>query len=173
MDGAPPPPFGPCRRARLGKTARPPTSKPMDTNIDIAKQPGPLAPSEAATKTDTARLKVFFDGGCPLCRKEIAFYQKRRGAEQIDWVDLTELNGDPAEGLSCQTALARFHVQKPDGTIVNGGRAFAEIWRLMPSFRLAGALFSSGPFAWVLDRAYDAFLPIRPHLQRFFRNRAA
>ena len=31
--------------------------------------------------------RVFFDGACPLCAREIEFYQKQEGASRIAWVD--------------------------------------------------------------------------------------
>ncbi len=31
--------------------------------------------------------RVFFDGACPLCAREIEFYQKQEGASGIAWVD--------------------------------------------------------------------------------------
>jgi len=56
-------------------------------------------------------IKVFYDGQCPLCRREIRHYQRMRGADEIHWIDVTD---DDAEihtyGLSLDRALARFHV---------------------------------------------------------------
>lgn len=34
------------------------------------------------------RLSVFYDGDCPLCQREIAFYRRRSGAERIRWIDV-------------------------------------------------------------------------------------
>ena len=109
---------------------------------------------------------VFYDGACPLCRREIAFYRRRKGADGVCWVDVSGGGEGPvAPGLSREQALARFHVLEADGRLVSGGRAFASLWGSLAGFRLLAPLFRTRPFAWLLDRAYDGFLKIRPYLQ--------
>ncbi|MHA7900757.1 MAG: thiol-disulfide oxidoreductase DCC family protein [Henriciella sp.] len=115
---------------------------------------------------------VYYDASCPMCRAEIGFYRKRRGAEAIDWVDVSNPRNAPI-GLSCEQAMARFHVRNIDGQLINGGAAFAELWKQMPSFRWLGLAFSIPPLRWLLNVAYNLFLPIRPHLQGLFRERGS
>ncbi len=38
---------------------------------------------------ETEQLTVYYDGACPLCRREIGFYQGRRGADGICWADVS------------------------------------------------------------------------------------
>ena len=116
---------------------------------------------------DGETLAVYYDGSCPLCRREIGFYRNRRGGERIDWIDVSRCaSATVADDLSKEAALARFHVRRADGRLVSGGRAFAELWSALPVFRLAGLTFRIRPLYWLLDRAYDLFLPMRPALQR-------
>ena len=90
---------------------------------------------------NTEKLTVFYDGACPLCDREIAFYRGRRGSEDVSWVDVSVTSvADVAPGLSKNQALARFHVMQADGTLVSGGRAFAELWAALPGFRPWGRL---------------------------------
>lgn len=35
---------------------------------------------------DRQRATVFFDGGCPMCRREIAHYQRLDAAGRIRWL---------------------------------------------------------------------------------------
>jgi len=118
------------------------------------------------------RFAVYFDGSCPMCLSEIAFYQKRRGADQIDWVDVSEPAHAP-DDLSCDAAMARFHVRRRDGQLVDGGAAFAELWRQLPAFKWLGVALIYPPGRWIANLAYNLFLPIRPKLQRWAVNRAA
>lgn len=124
--------------------------------------------------TQSSRLTVFYDGACPLCAREIAFYRRRRGADRIDWVDVAQIpaEGEVAPGLARADALARFHVMDEAGRLVSGGRAFAEILARLDRFRLIGRILRREPLASLLDGAYAVFLPLRPRLQRIFGGRA-
>jgi predicted DCC family thiol-disulfide oxidoreductase YuxK len=130
-----------------------------------------------STEADPDRLTVYFDGGCPLCTREIDFYRKRAGAEAVSWVDVSgldvsgvdvsETEGQTvAPGLTREAAMARFHVRRGDGRLVSGGAAFAELWRALPGFRRIGRIAAIWPVLPLLELAYRAFLPVRPHLQR-------
>jgi predicted DCC family thiol-disulfide oxidoreductase YuxK len=119
-------------------------------------------------------LKVFYDGSCPLCIREIAFYQRQAGASRISWIDVSRTGDDDvAPGLSRVKAMSRFHVLDVDGELFTGGKAFAKIWDVLPRFRLLARLFRIQPFAWILDRAYDFFLKFRPYLQTAVRARCS
>jgi predicted DCC family thiol-disulfide oxidoreductase YuxK len=123
-------------------------------------------------ETDDAALTVFYDGSCPLCRAEIETYRRMQGADRIGWFDVSGCgDGDIAPNLDRDRAMRRFHVRRRDGTLISGGRAFAELWFQMPRLRFPGRMFRTGPGGWFLDRAYDLFLPVRPYLQRLMRKR--
>lgn len=119
-------------------------------------------------------LTIFYDGACPLCAREIAFYRRRKGAERLNWVDVAQIPADQevAPGLSRVDALARFHVMEPQGRLISGGRAFAEILARLDAFRPLGRVLRREPLASLLDGAYALFLPLRPRLQRLFGGRA-
>jgi predicted DCC family thiol-disulfide oxidoreductase YuxK len=105
---------------------------------------------------------VYFDGACPLCRREIAHYRAREGAESICWVDVTTAeSGVLGEGLDREAALARLHVRGADGQLVSGAAAFAAIWRRLPAYAWLGRLASPRPVQWVLEGGYRGFLAVR------------
>jgi predicted DCC family thiol-disulfide oxidoreductase YuxK len=107
-------------------------------------------------------LRVYYDGGCPVCSREIAFYKNRAGAEAVDWVDASRIEPVSLGGdLSKRDALARLHVRRGDGTLVSGAAAFSEIWRVTPGFRWLGRLLSLPPFDTLAELAYRAFLIVR------------
>lgn len=119
------------------------------------------------------RLTVFFDGACPLCQREIGFYRKRRGADQIAWVDVSDAQEPTvAPGLLTEDALARLHVRLPSGRLESGARAFAELWTALPGFRLVGSMFSVRFLTVLLELGYQTFLRVRPRLQRLTRRRS-
>ena len=113
-------------------------------------------------------LTVYFDGSCPLCAREIAFYRRCRGGDRLDWVDVSELpDGEIAAGLSKSAALRRFHVKEPDGRILSGGLAFAHLWSALSALRPVGRIFRIPPLAWLLELGYRLFLSLRPLMQKF------
>ncbi len=112
-----------------------------------------------------ADLTVWYDGACPLCRREIAAMRKldRRGA--ISFVDVSE--GAPEScPLSKKDLLERFHARE-NGRIVHGAAAFAAMWRAIPILRPFGQIARIPPVLWLLERLYRRFLVIRPRLQRW------
>jgi len=117
------------------------------------------------SRMPAGRFTVFYDGGCPLCSREIAFLRRLRGAEALCWVDLAaDTAVEVLPGLSRCDAMARMHVRTAHGELIRGGAAFAAMWRELPLLRPLGWLFSAAWTAALLDRLYDRFLRIRPRL---------
>ena len=112
-------------------------------------------------------LTVWYDGGCPLCRREIALMQRLDRAQAITFVDV-----DQADGGSCPIdradLLARFHARE-DGVLLSGAAAFAAMWRTIPRLRWLGLAAKAPGMLPLLEHAYRAFLRVRPRLQRLAR----
>lgn len=119
-------------------------------------------------------LKVFYDGACPLCVREIGFYRRTRGGAEIKWVDIAA-NGDTqiAPGLSKCSALKRLHVEDTSGQIFSGARAFAKIWEALPRFRLLGRLVQLPGVIFIAEGLYRLFLMVRPAMQQLVRKASA
>jgi demethoxyubiquinone hydroxylase (CLK1/Coq7/Cat5 family) len=124
-------------------------------------------------------LTVFYDGGCPLCRSEIAFYRKRAGAEHVRWLDISDpqtplpqeaWTGAPAPSR-CDL-MARFHVRDAEGHYHSGAAGFAALWRALPQFRWAGRIAGWPPITFLLEQAYRSFLRVRPRLSDALAARA-
>lgn len=130
--------------------------------------PPTRAPQAAPSPADGAgappRVTVWFDGGCPLCRREIGLMRRldRRGA--IAFIDLT--TEDATCPLDRAELLARFHAQERTGPVVSGAAAFAAIWRAIPALAWAGQAARLPPLAWLLEQGYRVWLRVRPALQR-------
>lgn len=107
-------------------------------------------------------LTVYFDGGCPVCSREIGFYRRQAGADALHWVNLLEAAPtDIGKDLSLDSALARFHVRKADGTLVAGARAFALMWQQLPRFRGLGRIAALPGVVSVLELGYRLVLKVR------------
>lgn len=120
---------------------------------------------------DTDRLTVYYDGSCPLCRAEIGHYRKQDGADEILFQDVSDPQADTGPGLDNAQAMARFHVRRPDGTLVSGAAGFAAVWQALPRWRLAARIASLPGVTPLLELGYRAFLPIRPALSRLAARR--
>ena len=130
-----------------------------------------MAQPETADFCDK-KLTVFYDGACPLCEREIGFYRRRRGADEVRWVDVSAAGDEEVSpGLSRCQAMARFHVRDESGRLVSGGEAFAKLWQALPGFRILGRICRLPPIPWILNWAYDRFLRIRPRLQAWTKAR--
>ena len=68
---------------------------------------------------------LFYDGGCPLCSREIKHYRRLDSADRIDWIDISrDASLLQAMGVTLETAMARLHVLHRDGWLATGAYAF-------------------------------------------------
>jgi len=135
----------------------------------VTPQPAPEPPdagdATSAVPGADGEVVVYFDGACPLCRREIGVYRGLTPTQPLRFVDLS--HADAAELPSPRAALmARFHVRAADGRLIAGAPAFLALWAALPGWRWlarAGALPGVAP---VLEWGYRGFLRVRPVLQR-------
>lgn len=142
--------------ARAGEPAASPAVSP-----DVS----PTVPAPAASTATATAPCVYYDGGCPVCRREIATYQRLRGGEGLLWVD-AHAGAELGPGLGREAALRRLHVRLPDGRLVSGAAAFVAIWQRLPAFRPLALLARLPGALAVMEGAYRAFLWARPLWRR-------
>ena len=119
------------------------------------------------TPGQVPRLAVWFDGDCPLCRREVRWIRSLDRRELITFIDLSL--GEPCP-IDRQTMLARFHAQEVGKGLVSGAAAFGAMWRQIPALRPFGLLALWRPAVWSLEHAYLLFLTLRPTLQAVARS---
>lgn len=113
------------------------------------------------------RMTVFYDGACPLCRREIAFYRRLDRAQRVHWHDVAQAAACP-DGLCQSDLLARFHVRTAAGRMESGARAFAALWQELPApWPMFGRIAQWPGIAWLLEYAYRLFLKVRPLMRRW------
>jgi predicted DCC family thiol-disulfide oxidoreductase YuxK len=111
-------------------------------------------------------VKVWYDGACPLCLREIALMQRLDRRGRISFIDVAA-GADPSCPVDRAQLLARFHAEE-DGVIHDGAAAFAAMWRAIPLLRPLGLAARNPRVLRLLEAAYVRFLRFRPRLQRFF-----
>ena len=101
---------------------------------------------------------VFYDGGCPLCRREIAHYQRIDREQRIQWTDIQqEPHTLRAHGLSWEQAMQRMHVRDSNELMVSGAAAFVELWRHIPRYRFLARLVALPGINWTAEQVYSMF----------------
>jgi predicted DCC family thiol-disulfide oxidoreductase YuxK len=121
----------------------------------------------ATARPAPSHVTVWFDGACPLCRREIALMRRLDWRARLRFVDVA--SGSGACPIDRAALLARFHAQEDGGPLVSGAAAFAAMWRAIPLLRPLGLLARSAPVLAVLERMYVVFLRVRPRLQAIAR----
>ncbi|MBK1734153.1 hypothetical protein CKO15_02415 [Halorhodospira abdelmalekii] len=107
------------------------------------------------------RPTVFFDGQCPVCRREIALYQRLDRAAAIEWRDLHEPDALEGTALTWEEAMQRFHCKDRDGTLYGGVAAFTVVWSYLPYWRW---------LAWFV-RGFGLTRPLEPLYRWYARRR--
>lgn len=124
--------------------------------------------SDQAGVDTSQAAAVFYDGACPICRREIAVYKSmaaRSGAGALAhdtaWLDVSDDRTPPPDGFDRETLLARFHVRRVDGSVASGAAAFLAVWRATPRLAWLGRALDRQPFLALGDGLYWVFLKLR------------
>ena len=95
-----------------------PAAKPNDRSI---------------TKPDW-KIKLLYDGECPLCVREVNFLTKKdAGRGIVKFVDIADLDYNPQDnaGIDFARAMGRIHAILPDGTIVKDLEVFRQVYEYL------------------------------------------
>jgi len=103
------------------------------------------------------QIELFFDGGCPLCVREIRLMQRwdKKGAIQFTDIDAPEFQAADY-GKTQEELMARMHARLPDGSWITGVEVFRRMYTAV----------GFGPLVWfsrcpgishLLDLGYFVF----------------
>lgn len=91
-----------------------------------------MAPSSPAA------LTILYDGGCPLCLREVHFLEGRdrstnASQPQLAFVDIDAPGYDPAAhgGIGYREAMGRIHALTADGTVLRDVAVFRHAYTLI------------------------------------------
>lgn len=106
----------------------------------------------------TMSLSVFYDSRCPLCAREIRFYQNRYPSADIDWIDLHATTDTHKLPATRETMLRVIHARDTEGNILKGVDAFAAMWKqLSMPWQLMAAAITLPAIRQIAETAYMHF----------------
>ncbi len=82
---------------------------------------------------NTPKLTIFFDGGCPLCKREVDFLQSKNQKGALRFIDIntSDFSSDLKYGISYKQAMDRIHAMKSDGSVIKDIKVFQEAYSLI------------------------------------------
>ena len=91
------------------------------------------APPESMASPSAPELTLLFDGGCPLCVREVRFLQRRDRQSRLEFVDIDAADYDPEAhaGISYRVAMGRIHAIAGSGEVLRDVAVFREAYRLI------------------------------------------
>jgi predicted DCC family thiol-disulfide oxidoreductase YuxK len=105
-----------------------------------------------------ATLEIFFDGECPLCRREIAMLSRLDRHGRLVLTDIAAPGFDPrGTGRDLDTLMGRIHARTlPSGEMLEGVEVFRRAYAAIGLGPLV-ALSRARPIEALLERGYDWF----------------
>ena len=82
---------------------------------------------------NTPKLTIFFDGGCPLCKREVDFLQSKNQKGSLSFIDIntSDFSSDLKFGITYKQAMDRIHAMKSDGSVIKDIKVFQEAYSLI------------------------------------------
>ena len=80
------------------------------------------------TKGDTETFEVFFDGQCPLCKREIDMVRRKDKLGRLKLTDISTGEYQTLAGRNLVDMMKKIHGRCADGTFVTGVEVFREIY---------------------------------------------
>ncbi|MBD2465786.1 DUF393 domain-containing protein [Oscillatoria sp. FACHB-1407] len=84
--------------------------------------------------TSTWKIKLLYDGACPLCLREVNFLRRRdAGRGLVAFIDIAEDDYSPEAngGVDFETAMGRIHAVLPDGTVIKNVEVFRQVYEVL------------------------------------------
>lgn len=103
-------------------------------------------------------IKVFFDGHCGMCSREINHYKKIAPKNRFEWIDITQSPERLSEiELNFQEAMKSFHVLDSQNKLHIGVDAFKQIWNEIPGWKYLSFFVDLPGIHFLTRKAYRRF----------------
>ncbi|MBS2020041.1 MAG: DUF393 domain-containing protein [Deltaproteobacteria bacterium] len=110
------------------------------------------------------QVEVFFDGACPLCRREIGMLRRLDRRSAIRFTDIAEPSFDAvAVGRTQSDLMARIQARLADGTWIDGVEVFRRLYAAVGFGPLVAVTRVPG-ISHLMDAAYGWFAKNRLRL---------
>jgi len=107
---------------------------------------------------NTIRPIVFFDGSCPLCRREMNHYRRIDRSGSIQWVDISsDVETLKSYDIPFDWAMRILHAVNKSGQVVVGVSAFVLIWGYLDYYKHLAKIVQFFKLEKVLNYFYQHF----------------
>jgi predicted DCC family thiol-disulfide oxidoreductase YuxK len=113
-------------------------------------------------------LKVFYDGKCHLCFREVMHYKKRDSKNVLELIDISHSTFNAADyGLDEDQVNLHMHAMDASQNVYKGVDSFVEIWRRIPPYSLLISIVNNSLLRPGFNLSYEVFARyIRPRLPK-------
>ncbi len=98
------------------------------------------------------KLIILFDGGCPICQREVSFLRSKDVFRYLSFIDINSSSYKPEffSDISYREAMGRIHAIKASGEVLKDVQVFRE------AYRIIGLGWVYAPTTWpVLGAFFD------------------
>ncbi|XP_027367533.1 uncharacterized protein At5g50100, chloroplastic isoform X2 [Abrus precatorius] len=98
---------------------------------EAAAEPSISNKEREAESTKDWKIKMLYDGDCPLCMREVNMLRERnKSYGTIKFVDISsdDYSSEENQGLDYETAMGRIHAILSDGTVITDVEAFRRLY---------------------------------------------
>ncbi|PON61064.1 Thioredoxin-like fold containing protein [Parasponia andersonii] len=131
---------------------------------EVASNPiTPTKEDEESSSPENWRIKMLYDGDCPLCMREVNMLRERNERYgTIKFVDISSEDYSPEEnqGLDFETAMGRIHAILSDGTVVTDVEAFRKLYEQV-GLGWVYAITKYEPMGKIADAVYGVWAKYR------------
>ncbi|XP_027367549.1 uncharacterized protein At5g50100, chloroplastic isoform X4 [Abrus precatorius] len=109
---------------------------------EAAAEPSISNKEREAESTKDWKIKMLYDGDCPLCMREVNMLRERnKSYGTIKFVDISsdDYSSEENQGLDYETAMGRIHAILSDGTVITDvevGKVADSIYGIWAKYRL-------------------------------------
>ncbi|CAH8362178.1 unnamed protein product [Eruca vesicaria subsp. sativa] len=118
---------------------------------------------ESKPKPENWKIKMLYDGDCPLCMREVNMLKERDEEHgKIKFVDISSNDYSPQEnqGLDYKTVMGQIHAIQSDGNVITGVEAFRRLYEEV-GLGWVYTITKFEPIGKVADAVYDFWAKYR------------